>query len=174
MALELRRRVQVYQEHLGTVSSTSWACCIGLHTGVVVVGSRQDDGASTVVGMWSPWPWGSRSGLHLARSCSDTTARLVQRTVRLEAVAPVQVSGQPTPVTPYAILSNRGRRALGWDHWGRLLSPFVGREREMATLQALLAQVEAGHGQVVGVVGEPGLGKSRLVYEFRRSLGGDG
>ena len=103
--------------------------------------------------------------------CSDATARLVQRTVRLEAVAPVQVSGQPTPVTPYAILSNRGRRALGWDHWGRLLSPFVGREREMATLQALLAQVEAGHGQVVGVVGEPGLGKSRLVYEFRRSLG---
>ena len=41
----------------------------------------------------------------------------------------------------------------------------------MATLQALLAQVEAGHGQVAGVVGEPGLGKSRLVYEFRRSLG---
>ena len=40
----------------------------------------------------------------------------------------------------------------------------------MATLHALLAQV-AGHGQVVGVVGEPGLGKSRLVYEFRRSLG---
>ncbi len=41
----------------------------------------------------------------------------------------------------------------------------------MTTLHALLAQVEEGHGQVVGVVGEPGLGKSRLVYEFRRSLG---
>ena len=41
----------------------------------------------------------------------------------------------------------------------------------MATLHALLAQVEEGRGQVVGVVGEPGLGKSRLVYEFRRSLG---
>ena len=54
---------------------------------------------------------------------------------------------------------------------GRVLSPFVGREREMTTLHALLAQVEEGHGQVVGVVGEPGLGKSRLVYEFRRSLG---
>jgi predicted ATPase len=56
-------------------------------------------------------------------------------------------------------------------HRGRVLSPFVGREREMATLHALLAQVEEGHGQVVGVVGEPGLGKSRLVYEFRHSLG---
>ena len=88
--------------------------------------------------------------------CSDATARLVQRTVRLEAVGPVQVPGQPTPVTTYAVLRNRGRRAPGWERWGRVLSPFVGREREMATLHALLAQVERGRGQVVGVVGEPG------------------
>ena len=173
VALELRRRVQVYQEHLGTVSSTSWACCIGLHTGGVVVGSRQADAElSTVVGDVVSVAMGLQEQAAPGQIlCSNTTARLVQRTVRLAAVAPVQVSRQPTPVTPYAILSNRGRRALGWDHWGRLLSPFVGREREMAALQALLAQVEAGHGQVVGVVGEPGLGKSRLVYEFRRSLG---
>ena len=51
VALELRRRVQVYQEHLGTVSSASWACRIGLHTGVVVVGGKQGDAElSTVVG----------------------------------------------------------------------------------------------------------------------------
>src|SRR5215831_16781833 len=104
--------------------------------------------------------------------CSDTTARLVQRTVRLDAVAPVQLPGQPMPVTTYAVLRHRGRRAPGWDRWGRVLSPFVGREREFATLPALLAQVETGRGQVVGVVGEPGIGKSRLVYEFRHSLEG--
>jgi predicted ATPase len=55
-------------------------------------------------------------------------------------------------------------------HSGPRLSPFVGRHQELATLQALLAQAEAGRGQVVGVVGEPGLGKSRLFYEFRHSL----
>src|SRR5262249_26963736 len=90
----------------------------------------------------------------------------------VDAVAPVQLPGQPTPVTTYAILRHRGRRAPGWDRWGRVLSPFVGREREMATLHALLAQVEAGRGQVVGVVGEAGIGKSRLVAEFSRSLEG--
>jgi putative protein kinase ArgK-like GTPase of G3E family len=37
-------------------------------------------------------------------------------------------------------------------------------------LQTLLRQAEAGRGQVVGIVGEPGLGKSRLLYEFRHSL----
>src|SRR6266511_3305538 len=53
----------------------------------------------------------------------------------------------------------------------RLLSHFIGRDDELAALRGPLAKMEAGHGQVVGVVGEPGIGKSRLLYEFRRSLG---
>ena len=50
----------------------------------------------------------------------------------------------------------------------RLLSPFVGRERELAVLDEWLAQAMHGRGQVVGLVGEPGVGKSRLIAEFRR------
>jgi len=50
------------------------------------------------------------------------------------------------------------------------LAEFIGREHALAALRAPLAKVEAGHGQVVGIVGEPGIGKSRLLYEFRRSL----
>jgi len=53
----------------------------------------------------------------------------------------------------------------------RTLSEFIGRDDALAALRGPLAKMEAGHGQVVGVVGEPGIGKSRLVYEFRRSLG---
>jgi AAA ATPase domain len=48
----------------------------------------------------------------------------------------------------------------------RPLSRFVGRERELAILHELLGQVEAGQGQVVGLMGEPGMGKTRLLYEF--------
>ena len=54
----------------------------------------------------------------------------------------------------------------------RPLSRFVGRDYELEALFNPLAQAEAGRGQVVGVVGEPGMGKSRLLYEFRQSLGG--
>ena len=50
-------------------------------------------------------------------------------------------------------------------------SRFVGRELELATLQALLARVAEGQGQVVGIVGEPGMGKTRLLAEFRQRLG---
>ena len=55
---------------------------------------------------------------------------------------------------------------------GRLLSRFVGRERELATLTDVLAQATEGRGQVVGIVGEPGIGKSRLLYEFQQYLRG--
>jgi AAA ATPase domain len=48
----------------------------------------------------------------------------------------------------------------------RGLSRFVGRTAEMQTLQAALARTQSGHGQVIGIVGEPGLGKSRLCFEF--------
>jgi DNA-binding NtrC family response regulator/tetratricopeptide (TPR) repeat protein len=63
-----------------------------------------------------------------------------------------------------------GREATGLGLGGRALSRFVGRDRELATLIAAFGQVEAGHGQVIGMIGEPGAGKSRLLYELRRAL----
>ena len=51
----------------------------------------------------------------------------------------------------------------------RGLTRFVGRQQELAALQQALAQAGAGHGQIVALVGEAGVGKSRLVYEFLRS-----
>src|SRR6202008_3615385 len=49
----------------------------------------------------------------------------------------------------------------------RGLTRFVGRTRELEQLQQALTHAKAGHGQIVGVMGEPGLGKSRLFYEFK-------
>jgi len=54
----------------------------------------------------------------------------------------------------------------------RPLSQFVGRARELATLDDLLEQATGGRGQVAGLVGEPGVGKSRLLYEFQQRLTG--
>jgi class 3 adenylate cyclase/tetratricopeptide (TPR) repeat protein len=53
----------------------------------------------------------------------------------------------------------------------RELGDFIGRDDALAALGGPLAKMEAGRGQVVGVIGEPGIGKSRLLYEFRRGLG---
>jgi predicted ATPase len=70
----------------------------------------------------------------------------------------------------YSVLGFMSRHSSLTELRARLLSQFVGRERELTTLHDLLGQVTEGRGQVVRVVGEPGMGKSRLLYEFRRGL----
>jgi predicted ATPase len=76
---------------------------------------------------------------------------------------------QPERISVYTVVGTGPQ----WPRLGmygrRRLSPFVGREQELATLGARWRQVEAGQGQVVGIIGEPGLGKSRVCYEFLRS-----
>jgi predicted ATPase len=94
----------------------------------------------------------------------------VQGTVRLEALPPVEVKGKTEPVPIFQVLGTLPRRSPIVSRSERTLSQFVGRERELATLEEIFAQVEAGHGQVVGIVAEAGGGKSRLLYEFRQRL----
>jgi tetratricopeptide (TPR) repeat protein len=101
---------------------------------------------------------------------SDSTQRLVQGSIRLEALPPVQVKGKTEPLTPYRVLGTLPRRSPVVSRGERILSQFVGRERELAVLEELLEQVVAGQGQVVGLVAEAGAGKSRLLYEFRQRL----
>ena len=68
----------------------------------------------------------------------------------------------------YAVVGTRPRMSRLDMHGLHPLSPFVGRELELATLRARLPEVEGSRGQVVGIIGEPGVGKSRLCYEFIR------
>jgi hypothetical protein len=102
--------------------------------------------------------------------CSEATARLVQRDVRLEEVVPVPVPGQLSPVRTYQILGLHAPDGSEAQAERRTRSPFVGRAPELATLHAVLAQVLDGRGQAVGIVGEPGIGKSRLLAEWRQQL----
>jgi DNA-binding NtrC family response regulator/tetratricopeptide (TPR) repeat protein len=74
-------------------------------------------------------------------------------------------TGLADGVGAYAVVGMRSRRSPLEVYGKRPLSRFVGRERELADLRDLLAQVEQGRGQIVSIVGEPGVGKSRLCYE---------
>lgn len=78
-----------------------------------------------------------------------------------DRLEPFMVKGKARPVHASRLGSVRGdRSAVGAD------APFVGREAELAQLRDVLAEVRAGSGRVIDVVGEPGIGKSRLVAEF--------
>jgi class 3 adenylate cyclase/tetratricopeptide (TPR) repeat protein len=148
---------------------------MGLNTGLVVVGSIGDNLRMDYTAIGDTTNLAARLQQVAEPDTiliSETTRRLVQGAIRLEALPVIQVKGKAEPVTRYKVLGLGPRRAPLAGREERTLSPFVGRERELTTLEELLAQVEGRHGQMVGVVGEAGVGKSRLLYEFRQRLAG--
>ncbi len=98
---------------------------------------------------------------------TGNTARLVAGHFRLRNLGPFAVKGSAAPVHVH-VLEGTGPRRRGIARW-RARAPLVGRADELAVLTAALARARAGTAQVVGVVGEPGVGKSRLCEEFART-----
>src|SRR5262249_9085843 len=98
---------------------------------------------------------------------SDSTARLVEGAAALGEPEMVQIKGADAPVPAHRLLGmNEDRRAIS-----RAESKLVGRRWEMSTVEGLLERAIEGHGAVVGVVGPPGIGKSRLVREVSAMAG---
>jgi class 3 adenylate cyclase/tetratricopeptide (TPR) repeat protein len=97
------------------------------------------------------------------------TLRLVEGFVRVQALGPVPVKGLAEPVEVFELVGVTALRQRLQAAVAHGLSPFVGRQPEVAALQQALARAGAGQGQVVALIGEPGVGKSRLVYEFLQS-----
>ena len=98
---------------------------------------------------------------------TSTVLRQVAGLFIVEDKGAHEFKGAPAPVTLYRILRiSGGRRRRG----ARLLTSFVGREQDLAILARCSEHAFAGAGQFVLIVGEPGIGKSRLVEEFRSQL----
>jgi class 3 adenylate cyclase/tetratricopeptide (TPR) repeat protein len=101
---------------------------------------------------------------------SDTTRQLAQGFARLEPVGPLGLKGKDEPVPAYRLLAVSHRRSGLREVTSAHTTTFVDRDSELAILNSYLRQVEGGRSQAIGVVGEPGIGKSRLVAEFHRQL----
>jgi DNA-binding winged helix-turn-helix (wHTH) protein/class 3 adenylate cyclase/tetratricopeptide (TPR) repeat protein len=164
-ALSIQRRLRKDPASLGVPHGDQLAVRIGLHSGLMVVGASIVTGETTHLA--DRLQYLAKPGMVLA---SEATLRLIQGHMQVETSEPVHVIGQPEPVTVYTISGTGEQHAPAGGRGERALSRFVGRQRELAMLHELLTQVEEGRGQVVGIVGEAGMGKSRLVCEFRRSL----
>jgi class 3 adenylate cyclase/tetratricopeptide (TPR) repeat protein len=97
----------------------------------------------------------------------EATGRVVATLFELRSLGTVELKGRSEPVEAFEVIrraATRGdRRGLG------RRVPVVGRDSEMSLLRATLDEVRAGHGRVVALIGEPGIGKSRLIDELRGS-----
>jgi class 3 adenylate cyclase/predicted ATPase len=101
---------------------------------------------------------------------SEATYRLSEGYFAFRSLGPARVKGVSEPVNVYEVtgigpLRTRLQRAAG-----RGLTKFVGREREMDATRRALELAKQGRGQIVAAIGEAGLGKSRLFYEFKATV----
>src|SRR5262245_3779554 len=97
------------------------------------------------------------------------TLRLAEGYLEVKPLGPIPVKGLDTPIDVYEMVGTGPRRSRLHAAAARGLTRFVGRERELEQIRESLARAASGHGQVVGVVGEAGVGKSRLVWEVTHS-----
>jgi class 3 adenylate cyclase/DNA-binding winged helix-turn-helix (wHTH) protein len=148
---------------------------LGLHTGPVIVGHLTHDpqrpytASGDTLRLATLLQQQAAPGTLLV---SAATYALVQAEVQGEAGPALPLDAASVPVSVYAVRGLRHRRGGVVGRGSGVLSPFVGRDQDMALLQARLAQAIRGQGQVVGIAGEPGIGKSRLLAEFRQHLTG--
>ena len=143
----------------------------GINTGVVIAGTVGDGSQFGVMG--DTINTASRL-MNLAQQdeifVSAETARRLRREFVLEDRGTFEVKGKQHPVSAFNLVTERHPDEHGDEE--RLSAPFVGRAAELAQLRAIAAQTLAGDGTSVVVVGEPGVGKSRLVSELVEADGG--
>jgi class 3 adenylate cyclase/tetratricopeptide (TPR) repeat protein len=100
---------------------------------------------------------------------APATLKLAEGYVQVAARGLVMVKGLEEPLEIYALTGANAQRTRIHATAARGLTRFVGRDTEVEHLRRVLGQAGVGHGQVVAIVGEAGVGKSRLTYEFIRS-----
>src|SRR5262249_32754279 len=105
---------------------------------------------------------------------APATRQLVEGFVAAKSLGPVRVKGRSEPVAVYELTGLGPARTRLQAAARRGLTRFVGGDAEIAVLRGALERAGAGHGQVVAIVGEAGVGKSRLHREFTRSPYADG
>ena len=100
---------------------------------------------------------------------TPTTLALAEDFVQVRSLGPTPIKEVGEPVEIYELVGANAVRSRFRAHAARGLTKFVGRTTEMAQLAEALDLARVGRGQVVAVVGEPGVGKSRLFWEFAHS-----
>jgi len=167
--LHLRDALRRFGDELRRSKGLNFSARMGLNSGEVVVGRIGDDlrmdytAQGHTVGLAARMEQLAEPGrLYL----TENTSELVEGFFELRNLGPFDIDGMHQPVRVYE-LEGMGQLRTRLDlSRARGFSKFVGREVETGALDDALQQAVSGQGQIIGLVAEPGVGKSRLFYEF--------
>jgi class 3 adenylate cyclase len=171
-ALAMQDAICRYSEEVRRTHGITVQMRVGLNSGEVVVRAIENDLHMDYSAIGQTTHLAARmEQLATAGSILLTaeTRQPAEGFIQVKTLGPVPVRGLAEPVEVYELAGATAIRRRLQAAVARGLTRFVGRETDLAALQNALAQAGAGHGQVVAVLGEAGVGKSRLVYEFVQS-----
>ncbi len=171
-ALDMLASIKAYAGELSRAQRVSnFQMRIGLNSGLVVVGNIGDDLHMEYAAVGDTTNLAARMQTAADPDTiliADNTHRLVTSMFEFEDRGKISVKGKSEPIHVYRVIAGRtdAKRLRGI---AGLTSEMVGRQRELATLQQVMADARAGHGSIVSIIAEAGLGKSRLVAEWRKA-----
>jgi class 3 adenylate cyclase/tetratricopeptide (TPR) repeat protein/ribosomal protein L40E len=170
-ALRMQDDLRGYSAKVVADGGTPIQCRIGINTGEVVVRSIQ-----TGAGHVEYTPIGHTTNLASRMqtaapvgsiAVTEATRKLCEGYFILKPLGATKVKGVSEPVNVYEVTGLGPLRTRLQRSAGRGYTKFVGRSREMDAMKIAAEQAKAGHGQIVAAMAEPGVGKSRLVFEFK-------
>jgi class 3 adenylate cyclase/tetratricopeptide (TPR) repeat protein len=173
-ALNIQKALATYQEKLKQAYGIDFKMRIGLNSGTLVVGTIGDDLRMDYTALGDTANLAARIETLAAPGSvllSSNTFRLVQDYFECLAKGKTMVKGKEEPQESYELVRAKEIETRLEASAARGLTELVGRHPEMEFLRAAFARVIDGEAQIVDLVGEAGVGKSRLTYEFRKSLG---
>ena len=171
-ALQMQELVKAYADQAFRTHGITVRIRVGLNSGEVVVRSIRSDLRLDYSAVGQTTHLAARME-QLASPGSvwmtAQTLRLVESFVQARPLGPVPVHGLDTPIEVFELIGAGQARTRFQASALRGLSRFVGRNAEMEQLRTALEGARRGHGEVVAVMGEPGVGKSRLFHELTNS-----
>ncbi len=170
-ALAMQEEMRRYRRKLGQSEELGLQIGIGVNSGEVVVRSISNDLNVDYSALGHTTHMAARMQELAAGGTTLMTAstlRQVEGFVQVKAVGGVQVKGVSRPVEAFEVVAATTARTRIQATAVRGLTPLVGRRAEMEVFSKLVEQAASGKGQILAMVGEPGMGKSRLVHEFTR------
>jgi class 3 adenylate cyclase/tetratricopeptide (TPR) repeat protein len=171
-ALRMQESVKRYAEEVRRCEGVLPQIRVGLNSGEVVVRSIGSDLHMDYTAVGQTTHLAARMEQMAAAGSillGAATLRLAEGYVQVKPLGAVAVKGLGEPIEIFELVGAGRARTRLQAAAARGLTRFVGRDVELEAICQALAQAHAGHGQVVALVGEPGVGKSRLVWELTHS-----
>jgi predicted ATPase len=170
-ALRMQEELRRYAGRLRAQGGVPIEARIGANTGEVVVRSiHTDEGHAEYTPIGHTINLASRMQVVAPTgsiAISEATRKLVEGYFLVKALGPAMVKGLAEPVNVYEVTAIGALRTRLQASAQRGLTRFVGRETELMQMRRALESAREGHGQIVAAMGEPGVGKSRLFFEFK-------